>query len=442
MRRDLNARQFRGPRVGLLEIAITCLALMFAAVLLFPIVASADDNGVTTCLQRQRALAAALVMWAQDHDGKLPPAATWNTGLSKAYHLDGKAFDCPASPLAGSEANPDFFYVGGGHFLAGVAVKDVANPALAPLVGDRKVVEGASASFINADADNPADLAKPFALVDARHGDGAVFAYVDGHAALVPAAQLHPAIFAPSLTPAIPARPLKLGTLLVKPVRTSDSNLGATKDLLSALLIPCGFTVAMGEYDGKYRGPRGLNFYRAGKRGAYWLGKAGNLPAGAPGVGQAEPPRWWKRGDETATRISPYGADFQERGGAAFAWGSDERAYYLIAGRMGDSTLPATTVLTIVPDVPRPTVKKMALLVDTGPYARTHKTQATIDYIEIGGKDYDFTDTVTSSGIDDSNDACAMAHGYLLPVHPGQEITIQLTLQKAIFGGCSLIFED
>lgn len=80
--------------------AFMFLSIPILAAILFPVFAKARERAKeTTCLNNVRQLGVAMQLYYQDYDGRLPPAASWNTLL--IHHLPSSAqnsvFTCPSS---------------------------------------------------------------------------------------------------------------------------------------------------------------------------------------------------------------------------------------------------------------------------------------------------------------------------------------------------------
>ncbi|HEY3416472.1 MAG TPA: DUF4190 domain-containing protein [Armatimonadota bacterium] len=133
-----------------------------------------------TCLNNQRQIAAAIQMWVQDHDGKLPDAKNWSTELAATYGINGKTWDCPTSSYRGSVAVPDYGYNAA---LSRRLFGDIRDPAGLLLTGDVKdsaarLQTGDSASVVlTSKGDLGARHSEGFFV---RHS-GYIVSYVDGH---------------------------------------------------------------------------------------------------------------------------------------------------------------------------------------------------------------------------------------------------------------------
>ncbi|MHB9026856.1 MAG: type II secretion system protein, partial [Armatimonadota bacterium] len=179
----------------LIELLVVIAIIAILAAILFPVFAKAREKArQTTCLNNQKQIATAILMFIQDHDETFPTADTWVSELASNYGVTGKVWDCPTTSFKGTEAAPDYFYVGGS-FLSGGALGDIEDPTTTPLIAD--LASGkTNKPYIDDNGLN--DLALAASKVDARHNSGAVFAYVDGHLAWTTAKAISPLMFIPA----------------------------------------------------------------------------------------------------------------------------------------------------------------------------------------------------------------------------------------------------
>ncbi|HEY3416543.1 MAG TPA: prepilin-type N-terminal cleavage/methylation domain-containing protein, partial [Armatimonadota bacterium] len=154
----------------LIELLVVIAIIAILAAILFPVFAKAREKArQTTCLNNQRQIAAAILMWVQDHDETFPNKDTWLTELSGSYGVAGKVWDCPTSSFKGTEASPDYFYVGGS-FISGMALGDVKDPTAALMIADLANSKGSKPYIDDKDADDGEIAAN---TVDCRHNNGA-----------------------------------------------------------------------------------------------------------------------------------------------------------------------------------------------------------------------------------------------------------------------------
>jgi prepilin-type processing-associated H-X9-DG protein len=118
--------------------------------------------GATDCLSNLKQLAVAALMWAQDHDEVLPPAANWGPELLP-YLKNDQVFRCPEAPelACGYAYNLE---------VAGRKLADIAQPAEAVLFYESTI------GRLDA-ADKGESQPQP-----GRHQGANNLAYVDGHA--------------------------------------------------------------------------------------------------------------------------------------------------------------------------------------------------------------------------------------------------------------------
>ncbi|MHB9026612.1 MAG: hypothetical protein ACYC7E_20970 [Armatimonadota bacterium] len=196
---------------SLTELLTISLVAAVLAVALAPVFSRArPGGGQETCMANQKALAAALLLWAQDNGGKLPRFDKWNTAIGAGkYAIGPKGWDCPSTLLTGTQAAPDYFFVAGS-FLSERPLAEVTDPAKAPMISDGRDIKAAKPYIVDA---GPLDLEKALAKLDLRHNEGAVIAYVDGHVDWVPLEKIGKGIFLYSAKLGQVDKPLALGAV-------------------------------------------------------------------------------------------------------------------------------------------------------------------------------------------------------------------------------------
>jgi prepilin-type N-terminal cleavage/methylation domain-containing protein/prepilin-type processing-associated H-X9-DG protein len=144
----------------LIELLVVIAIIAILAAILFPVFAKAREKArMTACLNNEKQIATAVMMYAQDHDELLPDAATvWGS-----INMDKGVLVCPT---AGSKVANGYGY---SNFIAGKALGEVESPSTEPMVMDSKAA---------------GNLVKSGGDVDFRHNGGkvAICAYCDGHA--------------------------------------------------------------------------------------------------------------------------------------------------------------------------------------------------------------------------------------------------------------------
>jgi prepilin-type N-terminal cleavage/methylation domain-containing protein/prepilin-type processing-associated H-X9-DG protein len=156
------------PRSGftLIELLVVIAIIAILAAILFPVFAKAREKArQTTCLNNQRQLATAILMWAQDHDELLPAA----TEVWGAINLPKGVLVCPT---AGAKVANGYVY---NSLCDNLALGDITAPTAQLLTADGVHVVSATQPAANA-IYTPKDF-------DYRHGKGLIVGYADGHVA-------------------------------------------------------------------------------------------------------------------------------------------------------------------------------------------------------------------------------------------------------------------
>jgi len=111
----------------LIELLVVIAIIAVLAAILFPVFAKAQEKArQTTCMNNQRQIIMALLMYAGDNDEKFPPASTVWTGLN----LPPKALLCPTQKKA---VKNSYVYSQG---LSGLAIGKMATPSAVLVTGD------------------------------------------------------------------------------------------------------------------------------------------------------------------------------------------------------------------------------------------------------------------------------------------------------------------
>jgi prepilin-type N-terminal cleavage/methylation domain-containing protein len=156
----------------LIELLVVIAIIAILAAILFPVFAKAREKALqTTCTSNQRQIAAAIVMYMQDHEESFPPASadiSWVSNISK-YGESG-LYDCPKMEGKGTEGAPEY---GINVNICGQAMGNVDSPSETFMLSDRSAYpKDLSYSISNFERD-----------VVARHSGNLLLACVDGHVA-------------------------------------------------------------------------------------------------------------------------------------------------------------------------------------------------------------------------------------------------------------------
>jgi prepilin-type N-terminal cleavage/methylation domain-containing protein/prepilin-type processing-associated H-X9-DG protein len=153
-------------RVGftLIELLVVIAIIAILAAILFPVFARAREKArQTNCLNNQKQIATALLMFAQDHEELLPAATTvWGD-----LNLDKGVLICPT---AGKKVTNGYGY---NNDLNAVALGDLAAPASTVLTGDSTAAGNLITCWLD---------------FDLRHSKAVIVSFADGHCAVTKSA--------------------------------------------------------------------------------------------------------------------------------------------------------------------------------------------------------------------------------------------------------------
>jgi len=148
----------------LIELLVVIAIIAVLAAILFPVFAKARGKArQTQCMNNQRQLVQATLMYCGDHDECLPPPEAALAALTP-YGITAKQVDCPENSKKGSLANQDYVF---NAVIAGAALGDMR--------------EDTSKVWVTADG-----LKACGYVVDQdwRHHDKPIVSYLDGHVTL------------------------------------------------------------------------------------------------------------------------------------------------------------------------------------------------------------------------------------------------------------------
>ncbi len=149
----------------LIELLVVIAIIAILAAILFPVFAKAREKArQTACLNNQKQIATAVMLYAQDNNELLPTA----DGMWGAVNLDRGVLICPTK---GTKTPNGYGY---NYNISGLALGEVEDPAYTMLTADGKTtVTGGLANVVYEVSD-----------VEQRHSGKAVMSYVDGHVEL------------------------------------------------------------------------------------------------------------------------------------------------------------------------------------------------------------------------------------------------------------------
>ncbi len=152
----------------LIELLVVIAIIAILAAILFPVFAKAREKArQTACMNNQRQIATAVLMYAQDHDEMLPDVASmWG-----AINIDRGVLKCPTmSRLTnGYQYNYD---------MGGLALGKVPDPTTSFIT-----VDGTTSTSTN--AGQLANICYDTSQMSTPHGGKAIAAFVDGHVVLL-----------------------------------------------------------------------------------------------------------------------------------------------------------------------------------------------------------------------------------------------------------------
>jgi prepilin-type N-terminal cleavage/methylation domain-containing protein/prepilin-type processing-associated H-X9-DG protein len=157
----------------LIELLVVIAIIAILAAILFPVFAKAREKArQSSCMNNQRQIAVAILMYAQDHDEVLPGAAD----IWVQTNVDRNILMCPTKGKQVANAYVYFCTV------SSAPLGEVTAPATQPLTcdGQHSATTGPPATY-----DNVAYTVDDF---DFRHSTKMIASYVDGHVAIVKSA--------------------------------------------------------------------------------------------------------------------------------------------------------------------------------------------------------------------------------------------------------------
>ncbi|MHB9131356.1 MAG: type II secretion system protein [Armatimonadota bacterium] len=434
----------------LIELLVVIAIIAILAAILFPVFAKAREKArQTTCMNNQRQIAAALMMWVQDHEEKLPGAKSWGTELSGS--LVGGVFDCQTSGNhQGSASDPDYVYIAGqdmsgnDYFLSNRALGDVKDPSATVLLADGKSEVGASYVIVDLPSNQ---LTAAYAEIDPRHNNGTVLAYVDGHIDWMSSKSLSPSMLVNGINIDTVTYPLGIGSLTGGPVNYYGPSPTTYNPAVRNALSPLGLTVLLKSIAGVTAA-----YFEDDKYRAWYPLTNGYLPSSyptfvfSPGGAPSPPantvqiaPSWWTC-DGSSTRL--VGATATSCQGGAMANGN---SYMGDLAFLGTSTTPVSGSLTIMPNVTSPTTKLIGIGINTRYNTTvTQSATATLTTVQYGtdtpiplNLSVSFADMTFPSARGLTN-----VVGVLMPFRPNTSVKLSfsLTTTSGTPAGVSLFF--
>ncbi len=156
----------------LIELLVVIAIIAILAAILFPVFAKAREKArQNSCLNNQRQIGVAIMMYVQDNDETFMPdtgSSAWSS-LLKDYN-EPTIYDCPTKTGKGNNIAPEY---GFNSFLFGKALGDISSASNMFLTSDLTKVDMTGNYAVN-------NLST---AIDPRHSKGAVISCADGHVA-------------------------------------------------------------------------------------------------------------------------------------------------------------------------------------------------------------------------------------------------------------------
>jgi prepilin-type N-terminal cleavage/methylation domain-containing protein/prepilin-type processing-associated H-X9-DG protein len=154
----------------LIELLVVIAIIAILAAILFPVFAKAREKArQTTCMNNQRQIATAIMMYVQDYEETFPPSNKCWGGLS----LEKKLLLCPT---AGNRLPNGYLY---NYAISGKALGDVTDPISTFITADGHSLDSTIGTWV------VPNVAYSASGIDLRHTSQAIVSYVDGHVALI-----------------------------------------------------------------------------------------------------------------------------------------------------------------------------------------------------------------------------------------------------------------
>ncbi|HEY3416825.1 MAG TPA: hypothetical protein VGM23_08075, partial [Armatimonadota bacterium] len=267
--------------------------------------------------------------------------------------------------------------------------------------------------------------------VAARHNNGAVLAYADGHTGWLNKFDATSGVtYAPSMVNMSDVvNPEYMGPVFASPVVENADSLAPT--LISKLNTPI---LMAGLIPGTSPAPMNVYFSTTTATGTYPADTNRYISA-TPSVGTVAPPSWLQLGT-SGTKLYAAGATTGSR--SQINWGN--QVVPALVETSSGAYGPVNTTIVFVPTANQNTAKKVAFIVCNRvaePWAAT----ATITSIQLGTNTPVTMTNCSTSLVASTGTGKMNALGLLLPVKTGQNITVNMTFTTQSNGGMSFAFE-
>jgi prepilin-type N-terminal cleavage/methylation domain-containing protein/prepilin-type processing-associated H-X9-DG protein len=157
----------------LIELLVVIAIIAILAAILFPVFAKAREKArQSSCLNNQRQIAVAILMWSQDHDEALPD----ETSVWPEINVDRNILMCPTK---GKKVANAYVYNAG---LSSLTLGEITNPDSRIMTADGQHAAAAASGYVKQTYDNCAYTVDD---LDARHSGKVVTTFADGHVATI-----------------------------------------------------------------------------------------------------------------------------------------------------------------------------------------------------------------------------------------------------------------
>lgn len=172
----------------ILRIALIAVVFIFGYYIWTSYISAVNESREATCVSNMRMLTQSIIIYTQDHDGRLPDAKAWIKEITSGFHLIrdyGDPFDCVSSDHIGSITQPDYFMFASpdGGFLSGMKTTAISQSASTPCIAELKFPE-TKASYVASRNTSPMQIIDMIAFRHRKSNErkqGTNIVFCDGH---------------------------------------------------------------------------------------------------------------------------------------------------------------------------------------------------------------------------------------------------------------------